>query len=957
SKNGASGAPDAAPGGGSVQPPAGGKGGSAGGEARGPIDPLKAQSYTWVLLLTIGGAAAAYFGIPRLVPDYQTYLPKLVVETPYAVKAGIAAAGGLIGVTLSQRGTWSGFVFKLFGGAASAAITTFRGWARFGLLFNAGVTGGSPKEAENAPISAAFWRYPILAWPAVLTGYGFGPLFLAAGFLALGFSPLSWTFLALSLVAGGAPVAFVAGFLYKAVSTPVMALARGVKQLVVGFFPWLGDVLEAAREILANIVPFTVGFVTGGFKAWWNATAAGSAVFARPFYDLLIQKARPETLPGWIGIAVAKVLTAVAMIPAALLGGLLGTLASVLYSPTRALSDGMRATESQIRFAKVMVAWFDGLELERGIDAWIAGGANGRPETIDARSGLIAFAHVFAQTAYQIPAAAAYGLAAYFRAWGRARYFLQNGKFPERAPQAAAPAADAPAAAAVPSKPAAGYGFFPDLAIAGAGAWLGYSALGFFGGPAGWLALALAAAGGAFAALSFTQPSTWRDWLSSTRRAARDSALESFRSWAGLGLGSAAALVDGPVDLALKKASPAWIGRYPALAWPAVLIGYPLAAAAFVAGGVFQFALVPFKAAWLGLESLARETGRFFKKALPFAVGFIGGALMGWGAAIVGGATILGKPLFEQVVTPSEKYDESSWIGFIGSWAVRIAAAVAGVAAGALGAAAGLVLGLPVVLSTALHRGNRAAGNEGRFARALRIWAYETFNAEFLPLEKLAEPGFPEQGKPISAWDGLLRLGNTAGAAAMAVLALPLVVLAAHLRSSRDAWRYAGARDAKVSIIELVDGLNDRLNAMPGSTKAYGPYNYTGARASESLSDKHDLPLFFEERGRTGYIRLAFNTEADLAAARQAGIVEDVIGGYPVEVVVLESATPADEAAPAAKEAAPAPAPPAQPSVRYVAGLGLLGLALGIVGVIGTLPFLGPLGFWTAAGFYAAAGS
>ncbi|MBI3298410.1 MAG: hypothetical protein HYZ75_09625 [Elusimicrobia bacterium] len=725
-----------------------------------------AAPYEVVALLAAVGGAAAYFLIPVLLPMLPT-LPVWLAANPLLLKGGLIAAGVGVGAALSEYRLLLDWPSQLAQGALSTGKTAFRFWARFGRVFASVLTASSMDEAMKAELPAGFWRYPVLAWPAVLVGYAF------------------------------APVLFVLGGVYKAVEVPVLAAFRGLRRVVVELLPWLGDLLDLAIRFIRNFFPALWRLITRGVAMAFYTAAGGAVVLAAPVWNGAVyaryavdgtgNPMKLSQVPAVAGMLVGRLLGLVAAGVLGVVGAAVGLVAGLPLTVTDALL-GMLARVSP------------GGRLDRADKRWTA--------ALKAAADMAAFTLVMPGPASGDAASLPRVLARVGAAVPGALYALPHGVFSALvlwvAGLAAALGYAREAAKAEPwaAEPRSSREDKPAEEITGS-PWAPM-ALGLGGLAAGWylaplslplLATAAIALIGGLAGLSLSQPGVWLAAPAALASGARAGG-DVFRLGARLGLAADSTLRGRRVDQALFKAAPVSLTQYPVLAWPGLLLGAVLAPLGAVVGAAAAALGVPAAAAWraavvvltagvirrilTGLKNVAVH-------GLPFTLGLVLGTL--WGA--IKGAALsawtLAVTVWRAVIALADEnpYRYTGLTGLATKRLVQALGGVVGLAAGVVGAAVGLVSFAPSALTEGLALGLEWAGAKGGVPAWLRRWR-QNFQRDLndgagLRLLTLA---YPYAQNESGLWQGVLRTVNTGLYALLSPLWFPVAATAMYVRAA-----------------------------------------------------------------------------------------------------------------------------------------------------------------------------
>lgn len=750
--------------------------------------PAQAAARPYFLSLALAGlgAGAAYLLIPALLP-MAIALPYVAALPALAVKSALVVLGFGLGASLAETELWRSWPREVVGGALDAGRTAFRFWARFGLVFRSVLSASSIDEAMKADLPGLFWKYPLLAWPFVVVGYVF------------------------------APVVTVVGAAFKALEIPARAAFRGVRRIVVGLLPFMADVFSFIGRAIRSFIPAAGAFLYKGATMAMMTAVGGAVVLAAPVWNSLVKgpyamerdwDAKPSQFPAAVAMVLGRALGLVASVFLGAVGGLVGFTVGLPLTLTEALLAFAAKVAPEGAAARAYSRWTKTIERSAELEAFHrVGTAASRRDFSTLPRALARFAAAAPGAVYSLPFSVAGTLGLFVVALAAAFGF-------ERAPAARqeAPARpDERDTSAPVIEEYAGSPWLPlTLALAGAVVGLLFSPLLLTFVPMMWLpavlfnAWALNLAGallGAAAGLAFSQPKAWFAIVSTSFAQAKAAAADAFRLWARLGLASRVNVTGKPVDEALFAGTPAALTRYPLLAWPAVVVGYVAAAAGFVVGGAAAAAGVPVKAAWKGLVILLTSglirrilTGikNVLRHGIPFAFGFVWGALTGLVRTAVGGAVALGAPVLRSVVVADGEnpYRRTGLTGLVLKRLVQALGLVSTLAAGVVGLVVGAVTFAPHWLTSGLAKGLKWGSADNRFTKWL--WRWEK-NLEHDMSEvsgaRLAAVLASNPKEEAGLWQGVVRAANGLVYAASSVLWAVPVSLALYARAAANASR------------------------------------------------------------------------------------------------------------------------------------------------------------------------
>ncbi len=729
----------------------------------GPDGPASATSsrvrVTIGLALAVGGGAAAWFAAPALVPLLVAglgYLPVAVPALPaLAYQAIVTALGVGAGLAAFSTKTWTNFPADLRDTAVGAARTTFRFWARFGMIFDAVLRGKSTDEVMKGDVSANLFAYPVIAWPFVAVGYVF------------------------------VPVAFVLGAAWRVIGTPILAALRGAKEVAIGFFPWLARLFRFLGNVLRNFVPFVGGFLWGAVRGLFIGGAAGAVVLAGPvFRDVVAAKYEPQTLPGWVAYRLLQLGGLIASLGL----GVAGFVAGVAFSPLHALMSAFERafawSDASAGAETFFKRWMRALSEDNGFTALIERGASSTgSETLAARgSRLLNGALTGAALLFAVPflALATFARALYAAARGvdvKDSNFDWEKQLPAKG-----------AERAIEGNP----GFVMPVALGVLGVAAGVFAYAtfapgsiIFGGVAGLALWAGAGAlGGAFG-LALSQPKAFRAIPGAVVSDSARAGELAWGAWTDAGRRAVVAVTG------YEKAAPLGV----------VLAAIPAAVMTVVSGVVgaaHGLAGTLSKASWKGFMETVRRfipaLRRFFsfvvrvlKNILPFAFGFLWGAIVGLFKTAFVTAAAFFQPMVEAFTAEDRADTEPSegqiTVGIIlGLTLLPLAAAVF-----VGGLALGAVLGLPVIFTFAVARGVKWARPSETSVAYFRAWERTALPAAIEDAARSVKGVFRGVGAEQPVWRLYVRVASSLLAAPVTAVTVVAAAAKAYVKSLSDA--------------------------------------------------------------------------------------------------------------------------------------------------------------------------
>ncbi|MCM2303916.1 MAG: hypothetical protein NDJ72_04390 [Elusimicrobia bacterium] len=719
-----------------------------------PSAPSRSRVSIGLGLAALGGAAAWYTSA-WAVAVLGSFLAPFIAVPALALTAAWTTLGVLAGFAAFSVETWKGFPADLKSSAVSAGAMTFRFWARFGLIFDSVLRGGSTDEAMKKELSANILKYPVIAWLFVLAGYAMSP------------------------------VAFLLGSAYRLVGTPFLAAFRGAREVIVGFLPWMARVFRFLGRLVVRIFPFAGGLIVGALKTAFFGAAAGAAVLAGPIgRDAFTGEYKAASVPGWIGYR----LTQLAALAAILVTGAVGAVVGLLVSPVHVVMGALELafrwsglSDSGERFFKL---WMKAVKNDGGLTALLDRGfplAETGLSLAARTTRVLNGAAISLYTALFLPFVS---IATIVRA-SRAASRGEDKRSPDGTERKDETGAETPVA------PRAGVVLPAALGLIGAAA--GVFAAGYFlVAPLVLLdfgILALAALVGGGLGLALSQPQAWSGWLTGIVSAGGEAARQSFGGWTDAGARTAAALRGDSVPRASEPVV--------ALAIPAV-IGAIAAVLSAVVGGAQTAASRTVAAAWAGFMAVITQflpaLKRFFNWALevlkdivPFAFGFVFGTIFGVFKSGWFVASNLFRPV-EAVFKREDAANSKASEAQIGAGVLMgLTLVVPALAAFAGSFAVGMIAGIPVALTHGLALGVRWAGTGEKSETFFRNWERRSLPNALRKAREVVEIKLSGEGAEMPVWRVYVRLASFLLAAIPSTIALVVSGGAAYLRSLSDA--------------------------------------------------------------------------------------------------------------------------------------------------------------------------
>ncbi|MDP3542269.1 MAG: hypothetical protein Q8T11_07370 [Elusimicrobiota bacterium] len=719
-----------------------------------PSAPSRSRVSIGLGLAALGGAAAWYtsaWAVTVLGP----LLAPFVAVPALALAVGWISLGTLAGFAAFSVETWKDFPSDLKTSALSAGAMTFRFWARFGLIFDSVLRGGSTDEAMKKELSANILTYPIIAWLFVLAGYAMSP------------------------------VAFIIGSAYRLVGTPFLAAFRGAREVIVGFLPWMARVFRFLGRLVVRIFPFMGGFIIGGLKTMFFGAAAGAAVLAGPIgRDAFTSDYKAVSVPGWIAFRLTQLAALAAILLTGAVGAVLGLLSSPVHVVMGALELAFDWSGLSPKGEAFFTRWMKAVKNDGGLTALLDRGFPLAETNLSLAARLTRVLNGAAISLYTALFLPFVSLATIVRA-SRAAYRGEDKRSPDGTERKDEKGSEPPVA------PRAGVVLPAALGALGAAAGVA-AALYFLVAPLVLLDLGLLAAAallGGGAGLALSQPQAWTGAVTGTIAEGSLAAKQSFGGWRDAGARTAAALRGDAVPRASESVV--------ALAIPTVL-GAIAAVLSAVAGAAQAAASKTAAAAWAGFMAVITQflpaLKRFFNWALevlkdivPFAFGFLFGTILGVFKSGWFVASNLFRPV-EAVFKREDAVGSKASEAQIGAGVLMgLTLVVPALAAFAGSFAVGMIAGIPVALTHGVALGVRWAGTGEKSESFFRNWERRSLPNALRAARKVADIGLSGEGAELPVWRVYVRLASFLLAAIPSTIALVVSGGAAYLRSLSDA--------------------------------------------------------------------------------------------------------------------------------------------------------------------------
>ena len=723
-------------------------------ESPAPSAPSRSRVSVGLGLAALGGAAAWYTSA-WAVSVLGSLLAPFIAVPALALAAAWISLGALAGFAAFSVETWKGFPSDLKSSALSAGAMTFRFWARFGLIFDSVLRGGSTDEAMKKELSANILKYPVIAWLFVLAGYAMSP------------------------------VAFLLGSAYRLIGTPFLAAFRGAREVIVGFLPWMARVFRFLGRLVVRIFPFAGGFIVGGLKTAFFGAAAGAALLAGPIgRDAFLTDYKAKTLPGWIGFRLTQVLALAAVVVTGAVGAVLGLLSSPVHVVMGALELAFDWSGLSPKGEEFFSRWMKAVKNDGGLTALLDRGFPLAAENLSLPARVTRALNGTAISLYTALFLPFLSVATIVRA-SRAASRGEDKRSPDGTDRKDEKGTEAPVA----SRP----GIVLPAVLGTLGAAAGVAAaLYFLVAPLvlldlGLLALAAVLGGGVGLALS--QPQAWSGAASGAVAEGSLSARQSFGGWRDAGARTAAALRGDAVPRASESVV--------ALALPTV-IGAVAAVLSAVAGGVQSAASTAAAASWAGFMAVITQflpaLKRFLnwavsvlKDIVPFAFGFVFGTIFGVFKSGWFVASNLFRPV-EAVFKREDAMRSKASEAQIGAGVLMgLTLVVPALAAFAGSFAVGMIAGLPVAITHGLALGVRWAGTGEKSESFFRNWERRSLPNALRKAREVVELKLSGEGAEMPVWRVYVRLASFLLAAVPSTIALVVSGGAAYLRSLADA--------------------------------------------------------------------------------------------------------------------------------------------------------------------------
>lgn len=719
------------------------------------------------LALAVGGGVAAWFSSPVLVPLLLAGLGYLPVALPVlpavAYQAVVTVLGVGAGLSAFSTKTWTNFPADLRDTSVGAARTTFRFWARFGMIFDAVLRGKPTDDVMKGDVSANIFSYPVIAWPFVAVGYVF------------------------------VPVAFALGAAWRVIGTPILAALRGAKEVAIGFFPWLARLFSILAKVLRNFLPFFGGFVWGAVRGLFYGGAAGAVVLAGPvFRDVVAAPYEPRTLPGWVAYRLLQLGGLIATLGLGVAGFVAGLVVSPLHALMSAFERAFAWSDASDGAKSFFKRWMRALSEDKGFTALMERGASSAgPETLASRgSRLVNGTLIGAALVFTTPllALATFARSLYAAARGvevKDTSFDWEKQLPAEGKERAIEGNPGFVMPAILGALGVAAGVFAYAAFAPASV--------VFGGLTGLAMWAGAGVLGGMLGLALSQP---KAFLSIPDAVVSDSARAGELAWGAWTDAGRRAVV---AVTGLEKAAPA--GTVLAAIPAAVMtVGSGVVGAAHGLTGTLS------KASWKGFMEAVRRfipaLRRFFsfavrvlKNILPFAFGFLWGAIVGLFKTAFVTAFAFFQPMLEAFEAEDRARTEPSegqvTVGVLmGLTLLPLAAAVF-----VGGLALGAVLGLPVILTFAIARGVKWAHPSESSVAYFRAWERTALPVAIEDASRSVKGVFRGVGKEQPVWRLYVRVASSLLAAPVTALTVVAAAAKAYVKSLSDARIIAAGGD------------------------------------------------------------------------------------------------------------------------------------------------------------------
>lgn len=719
-----------------------------------PSAPSRSRVSIGLGLAALGGAAAWYTSA-WAVTVLGSLLAPLVAVPALLLSASWIALGALSGFAAFSVETWKGFPSDLKSSALSAGAMTFRFWARFGLIFDSVLRGGSTDEAMKKELSANILKYPLIAW-----------LFVAAGYVM-------------------SPVAFVLGSAYRLVGTPFLAAFRGARDVIVGFLPWMARVFRFLGRLVVRIFPFMGGFIVGALKTAFFGAAAGAALLAGPIgRDAFLLDYKAKTLPGWIGFRLTQVLALAAVVVTGAVGAVIGLLSSPVHIVMGALELAFDWSNLSDKGEAYFKLWMKAVKNDGAVTVLLDRGFPLAAENLSLAARVTRVLNGTGISLYTALFLPFVSIATIVRA-SRAAARGEDKRSPDGTDRKDEKGAEAPVA----SRP----GIVLPAVLGTLGAAAGVAAaLYFLVAPLVLLDLGLLAAAafvGGGIGLALSQPQAWSGSVSGAVAEGSLAAKQSFGGWRDAGARTAAALRGDAVPRASEPVI--------ALALPTVF-GAVAAVLSAAIGGVQSAASSAGAAAWAGFLAVITQflpaLKRFLnwavevlKDIVPFVFGFVFGTVFGVFKSGWFVASNLFRPV-EAVFKREDVMNSKPSEAQIGAGVLMgLTLVVPALAAFAGSFAVGMVAGIPVALTHGVALGVRWAGTGEKSETFFKNWERRSLPNALRKARKVVEINLSGEGAEMPIWRVYVRLTSFLLATIPSTLALVVSGGTAYLRSLSDA--------------------------------------------------------------------------------------------------------------------------------------------------------------------------
>ncbi|MBI2386819.1 MAG: hypothetical protein HYV14_12545 [Elusimicrobia bacterium] len=722
-----------------------------------PSAPSRSRVSIGLGLAALGGAAAWYTSA-WAVAVLGSFLAPFIAVPALALTAAWITLGTLAGFAAFSVETWKGFPADLKNSSLSAGAMTFRFWARFGLIFDSVLRGGSTDEAMKRDLPANILKYPVIAWLFVLAGYVMSP------------------------------VAFVLGAAYRLIGTPFLAAFRGAREVIVGFLPWMARVFRFLGRLVVRIFPFAGGLIVGGLKTAFFGAAAGAAVLAGPIgRDAFTSDYKAVSVPGWIGYRLTQLAALAAILVTGAVGAVIGLVSSPVHVVMGALELAFKWSGLSDKGETFFKLWMKAVKNDGGLTALLDRGFPLAAENLSLSARVTRVLNGTAISLYTALFLPFVSIATIVRA-SRAAYRGEDLRSPDGTDRKDEKGSETPVA------PRAGVVLPAVLGTLGAAAGVA-AALYFLVAPLALLDLGILAAAaviGGGAGLALSQPQAWSGSVSGAIAEGSLAAKQAFGGWRDAGARTAAALRGDAVPRASESVA--------ALAVPTV-VGAIAAVPSAVVGAAQAAASKAVAAAWAGFMAVITQflpaLKRFLnwavevlKDIVPFVFGFVFGTVFGVFKSGWFVASNLFRPVQEIFEREDKNGTERPSEAQIGAGVLMgLTLVVPALAAFAGSFAVGMIAGIPVALTHGLALGVRWAGTGEKSEAYFKNWERRSLPNALKRAAGVVKITLSGEGAEMPIWRLYVRSASFLLAAIPSTIALVVSGGVAYVRSLADAKR------------------------------------------------------------------------------------------------------------------------------------------------------------------------